>query len=216
MSRSERILLAAGGSAAILALAAGWVLLSPPAGGAALQDDGATLIGSFTPQSATTAPSGTPEPATIVVDVEGAVIEPGIRTLPSGARVADALLAAGGYAPDADLEAAAETLNLAERLSDGAQILVPRVGAGVVAAAPSGAAPAPGTPGDQAGPGGTVNLNTASAEQLDALPGIGPVTVDRIIAARAEQPFSSLEDALERGVLDRGQLRELEGLATAG
>jgi DNA uptake protein ComE-like DNA-binding protein len=60
-----------------------------------------------------------------------------------------------------------------------------------------------------------VNLNTASPEELDALPGIGPVTVDRIVDARREAPFSSLQDAVDRGVLDRGQLQEIEGLATA-
>ncbi|MGZ8475100.1 MAG: helix-hairpin-helix domain-containing protein, partial [Candidatus Limnocylindria bacterium] len=152
-----------------------------------------------------------------VVDVEGAVLEPGIRELPAGARVADALSAAGGYAPDADLEAAAATINLAERLTDGAQIVVPRIGAEAAAAAdadsPGSTAGSPAADDEEGGP---IDINTASADELEALPGIGPVTVDRIIAGREERPFSSLEDAVERGVLNRGQLDDLEGLATAG
>jgi competence protein ComEA len=210
MSRADRVLVAAGASAMILALAAGWVLLAPggapPGAGAA----NASLVVA----TAAANPSGprpaSGEPATIVVDVEGAVLEPGIRELPAGSRVADALSAAGGYAADADIEAAAAAINLAERLTDGAQIVVPRVGAsaGGPDAQPAGEA-------DPGGDGGLVNLNTASPEELDALPGIGPVTVDRIVDARREAPFSSLQDAVDRGVLDRGQLQEIEGLATA-
>lgn len=213
MSRSDRILIAAGGAALVLAAAAGFILLAPPAGatGAVAPDAATLLIG--TPAASSATPSPTPEATTIVVDVEGAVVSPGIRELAAGSRVADALEAAGGYAPDADLDAAATALNLAEVLEDGAQVLVPRVGAAVEPppAAASGAPPA------SAGrPGGPVDLNTASADELDALPGIGPVTVDRIIQARAERPFSSLQDAVDRGALDRGQLQKIEGLATAG
>jgi competence protein ComEA len=134
--------------------------------------------------------------------------------------VADAIAAAGGYASDADLEAAATALNLAKPLADGEQVQVPRLGA--VAAAPSAAATAgpagePGGEGGAAGPaGGLVNLNTATPEELEALPGIGAVTVQKIVAARQERPFSSLEDAVQRGVIHRGQLEDIQGVATAG
>lgn len=214
MSRSDRILIAAGGAAFVLAAAAGWVLLSPQPGQgaeAAGQGGAALLLG--TPE-ASAAGTGTPEPATIVVDVEGAVVEPGIRELPAGARVADAVSAAGGYASDADLEAASATINLAERLDDGAQIVVPRIGAGSAAGGP-GASPVANA-ADVEEADGPLNINTASAEELEALPGIGPVTVGRIIAGRQEQPFASLEDALERGTINRGQLEDIKGLATAG
>jgi len=216
VSRSDRILIAAGGAALVLAAAAGFILLAPPAGATgAVEPDAATLlIGTPSASSATRSP--TPEATTIVVDVEGAVVSPGIRELAAGSRVADALEAAGGYAPHADLDAAATALNLAEVLEDGAQVLVPRVGAAAAAVKPPPAAAGGAPPASVGQPGGPVDLNTASADELDALPGIGPVTVDRIIQARAERPFSSLQDAVDRGALDRGQLQKVEGLATAG
>ncbi|MEP7081565.1 MAG: helix-hairpin-helix domain-containing protein [Chloroflexota bacterium] len=215
VSRSDRILIAAGGAALVLASAAGWILLSPGAGqGAEAPPDGAALLLETPAGSSGADASGTPQPTTIVVDVEGAVLEPGIRELPGGARVADAVAAAGGYAADADLEAAAASINLAERLTDGAQVVVPRIGGGTAAGEPDSPTSDEGTPADDE-PGGPVNINTASADELEALPGIGPVTVDRIIAGREERPFSSLDDAVERGVLNRGQLDDLEGLATA-
>lgn len=217
MSRSDRILVAAGGAALVLAAAAGWVLLSPqPGQGAeAAGPEGASLLLGTPDAASSAAATATPEPTTIVVDVEGAVVEPGIRQLPAGARVADAVSAAGGYASDVDLEAAAATINLAERLDDGAQIVVPRIGAGAAAAGGPGASPVANA-ADVEEADGPLNINTASAEELEALPGIGPVTVDRIIAGRQEQPFDSLEDALERGIINRGQLEDIKGLATAG
>ena len=212
MSRSDRIMLAAGGGALVLVAAAAWMLLSPSLGSPPL-DTGDALF---------TSSSGAPTPAssgsaagTIVVDVQGGVAQPGIRQLPAGSRVADAIAAAGGYGADADLEAAA-ALNLAEPLTDGGQIRVPRIGDAAVAAGPTAPAPAVGGGGASGGGSGPVNLNTATPEELEALPGIGPVTVQKIVAARAEQPFASLEDAVERGVINRGQLEDIQGLATAG
>jgi hypothetical protein len=64
--------------------------------------------------------------------------------------------------------------------------------------------------------GGKVNINTATPEELEALPGIGAVTVQKIVAARQERPFTSLEDAVERGVIHNGQLEDIRELATAG
>ena len=99
---------------------------------------------------------------------------------------------------------------LAQLLVDGQQIRVPRIGDAAPVAGPSQAA------GAGAAVGGLVNLNTATPEELEALPGIGPVTVQKIVAARSERPFTSLEDAVERGVLNRGQLEEIRDAATAG
>jgi competence protein ComEA len=137
----------------------------------------------------------------VIVDVEGAVLRPGLAELPAGSRVADAIEAAGGYSPRVDLALAAAQVNLAATLRDGQQILVPTIGA-----------PQPG--GSGAGAGGLVNLNTASPDALDALPGIGPVTVDKIVAARKEQPFSSLDELVTRKVLTGAQLDKIRDLVT--
>jgi competence protein ComEA len=140
-----------------------------------------------------------------VVDVQGGVVRPGLVILAAGARVADAVAAAGGYAPSADLLAAAAALNLAATLTDGQQVFVP------VAGLTGG--PAGGDDGSGGGDG-LVDLNTASPEALEALPGIGPVTVQKIVAARAEQPFGSLDELVERKVLNRGQLEDIRDLVT--
>jgi competence protein ComEA len=126
----------------------------------------------------------------IVVSVVGRVARPGLVTLPEGARVADALRASGGPAPDADLGA----LNLARRLADGEQIYV-----GIPT--PPGAEPAPAAPGTP-GVADKVDLNTATLATLDTLPGVGPVTAQRILDWRAEHGrFDSVE-----------QLREIDGI----
>jgi competence protein ComEA len=139
----------------------------------------------------------------LIVDVEGAVLRPGIIELPVGSRVADAVEAAGGYSPQADLAAAAAQVNLAATLRDGQQVVVPMIG--VVAGGGAGG-----------GAGGLVDLNAASPEELDALPGIGPVTVEKIVAARAEQPFASLEELVTRKVLSNAQLDKIRDLITLG
>lgn len=213
MSRADRMLVAAGGGALVLAAAAAWMFLSPTLGDASPMESAEPFA---LPSQAASVPASSGSASTVIVDVQGGVVEPGIRELPAGSRVADAISAAGGYAVDADLEAAAEVINLAQPLVDGGQVRVPRVGEAVAAAVP---APGPGDPGGGstgASGGGMVNLNTATPEELEALPGIGPVTVQKIVAARQERPFASLEDAVQRGVINRGQLEDIQGLATAG
>jgi competence protein ComEA len=222
MSRSDRIVLAAGGGALVLAAAAAWLLFAPAIaspGAALVPSTPALLLPSMSPAS------GVAASGTIVVDVQGAVAAPGVRELRAGSRVADAIDAAGGYAADADLVTASATINLAQPLTDGAQVRVPRIGDAVAAAGNGGEGDGDGGSGSGdggggAGGGGTdggpINLNTATPEELEALPGIGPVTVQKIVAARAERPFASLEDAVERGVMNRGQLEDIQGLATAG
>jgi competence protein ComEA len=215
-------MIAAGGGALVLALAAGWLAFAPvEADSTDLASGGLALP---TMQSASAAP--TTESAaggTIVVDVQGAVLEPGVRQLPAGSRVAEAIAASGGYASDADLATAAASMNLAQALADGEQVRVPRIGeashvaGGTGDAVPSAASVDGGGGGVVGGGGGgLVNLNTATPEELEALPGIGPVTVQKIVAARQEQPFASLDDAVQRGVIHRGQLEDIQGVATAG
>ena len=212
MSRTDRISIAAAGGALVLAVAAAWLLLVPATGHDA--PDEASLLLPSAGLVVSAAPMATAA-GTVVVDVQGAVARPGVQELPSGARVADAISAAGGYASDADLEASATAVNLAAPLTDGQQVRVPRVGD--TTAVGGGAASGGADTGDgAAGGGGRVDLNTATPEELEALPGIGPVTVQKIVAARQERPFASLEDAVERGVINRGQLEEIRDAATAG
>lgn len=143
------------------------------------------------------APSAPPSPDAIqevVVSVAGRVARPGLVRLPDGTRVADALAAAGGALPGTDLMG----LNIARRLSDGEQLLV-------------GVAPPPGPPVDGAMSNNaaatprTVDLNAATLEQLDGLPGVGPVTAQRILDWRSEHGrFRSVD-----------QLREVSGIGPA-
>jgi competence protein ComEA len=132
----------------------------------------------------------------IYVHVVGAVRRPGLMTMPAGARVADALERAGGPGPRADLTA----VNLAARLADGQQIVVPRAGAaGVAGGSPSAAGSAPsGSTSAAAPPGGGVagiHLSTATVEQLDGVDGIGPTLAQRIIEYRDEHGgFRSLAE----------------------
>jgi competence protein ComEA len=124
----------------------------------------------------------------VVVDVAGQVRRPGIVTLPAGSRVFEAIEEAGG------VKGALEepTVNLARVLVDGEQILVGLEASAPDAAAPGGSAPPGG------GAGGTVNLNSATLEQLDALPGVGPVTAQAILDWRTENGrFASVDDLLD-------------------
>ena len=146
------------------------------------------------PRAARVAPS-----AKLVVDVAGAVRRPGLHALPAGTRIADALDAAGGATAKADVAA----VNLAAPLADGEQIVVPARGPRT-AGASSGAAPSPTAP---------LDLNTATLEQLDALPGIGPTTAQKILDYRAEHgAFRSVEELDEVPGIGPARVEQLRGL----
>ncbi|HUI47080.1 MAG TPA: ComEA family DNA-binding protein [Acidimicrobiia bacterium] len=158
-------------------------------------------------ETATTTTIRAPE---IVVDVVGAVRRGGIARLRAGARVVDAIAAAGGPLADADLV----RLNLAAPLTDGARIAVPRIGAPAPSVDPTAVSGASGDGTDDApSPSAPVNLNTATVEQLDALPGIGPATAAAIIQDReAHGPFRSVNDlGRVRGIGD-AKLAQLHDL----
>jgi competence protein ComEA len=180
-----------------------------PGGGGAAPVDGAGPGGTLP----TVAPGGSTARttgATVAVHVAGRVRHPGVVELPPGSRVMDAISAAGGVTAGADLDA----VNLARKLVDGEQI---RVAARGEHLAPPAAAPGQSVPGQGATvPGALVDLNTASAEQLDALPGVGQVTVARIIAYRQAHPFRTVEELRQvDGIGDR-RFAQLKDLVTVG
>ena len=138
-------------------------------------------------------------PVEVVVYVCGAVRRPGVVKLLAGARVADAIELAGGATPDAELGA----VNLAAKVGDGQQIIVPERGSGTAGTAT--AAATAGSPAAAAGQGGLVNINTASLEELDTLDGVGPSTAQKIIDYRtANGGFTSVE-----------QIKEVPGIGDA-
>jgi competence protein ComEA len=136
----------------------------------------------------------------LVVDVAGAVRRPGLYRLRSGSRIDDAIAAAGGPTAKAQIDA----VNLAAPVADGEQVVVPGRGAGAVAASPPAAGSSPSAP---------LDLNTATAEQLDALPGIGPVTAQKILDYRqAHGPFHSVAELEGVPGIGAGRLEQLKGL----
>lgn len=132
-------------------------------------------------------------PISLTVHVAGAVTSSGVYELAPSARVIDAVTAAGGPVEDADLDA----LNLAAPLIDGERVYVPHIGEVDPAAVPSGVGPASGGSGVDADRG-PVNLNTATVDDLESLPGVGPATAAAIVDDRTRNgPFASVDD-LER------------------
>ncbi len=153
----------------------------------------------------------------VVVSVVGLVHSPGLVTLAPGARIADALAAAGGAVAGADTVG----LNMARQLGDGEQIVVglapvPGRPAVLGSSVASGAAPAPGAPmSGSATPkaGEVLNLNTATVQQLDALPGVGPVTAAAIVAWRqANGKFTSVDQLADVDGIGPARLEKLRAL----
>lgn len=196
-----------GGAVLVAAVATGlWLLASRPRA-LPVASTPSPIAGAVSPVGSSVAPLPPSSAADVVVDVAGKVHRPGLYRLRAGARVDDALRAAGGALPGVELN----SLNLAAKVSDGQQVLVglaPLMGvvadgaAGVSAGAPTGASTA-----------GPVSLNSATLEQLDALPGVGPVLAQHILDWRAEHggfaAVSQLQDVSGIGPAKYDTLKNL-------
>ncbi|MCJ7667428.1 MAG: helix-hairpin-helix domain-containing protein [Anaerolineae bacterium] len=147
-------------------------------------------------------PSSVSTSGEVGVYVVGAVMNPGVYFLPQGSRVADALEVAGGPTEEADLV----RVNLAKRVYDEERIYVPRLGEENPPLPPSS-----GSSSSQAG--GKININTATAAELESLPGIGPVLAQRIVDYRkANGPFATIEDIKNVSGIGEGIFEEIKEL----
>ena len=147
------------------------------------------------------APVQTVAASRLFVDVVGAVRRPGLYRLPRGSRVADAVARAGGATRKAQLE----LVNLAAQIADGEQVVVPRRGTAVATAGGGG--------GAAALPTGPVHLNSATFEQLDALPGVGPVTAQKILDYRQKHgAFASVDELDAVSGIGPARLEQLRDL----
>ena len=214
-SRAEALILdehrlwvaAAAVMGAVLIGTMAWFALRPTSSSAAGSSDAffATPATTTVAEGAASGPSTTEAASGVrgamVVHAAGAVAAPGVYPLAAGARVADLLAVAGGPTLEADLD----RLNLAAPLADGQRVYVPRRGevAPPTVGPDAGGGGAGGTVGATGGAGSApIDLNTASAEELDALPGVGPATARAIIDHRAKNgPFAAVDDLLDvRGI----------------
>lgn len=144
-------------------------------------------------------------PKQISVDVSGAVSKPGVYQLNTDSRVEDAIKAAGGLGGSANREYVSKYLNMAQKISDGAKIYVPFVGDQV----PAGAVSAGSVAGVNSGPpaGRQVNINTGTQAELEALPGIGPVTASKVITGR---PYQKVEDLLNQKIVSKSVFEKIK------
>lgn len=211
-------LVAAIGAAAILALGAFWLLRAPvpptevtlPVArpSSSVADGGAAAA---SPPSADTSSSSTSttEPASVLVHVAGAVVGPGVYLLDGAARVHTAIDAAGGPTGDADLDG----LNLASPVTDGERIYVPAAGEVDPADVPSGAA-VTAADGSTAAPG-PVDLNRATTDELERLPGVGPATAAAIVDDRERNgPFATVDELDRVSGIGPSKLEALRDLVT--
>lgn len=136
----------------------------------------------------------------VIVDVEGAVITPGVYKLGSESRLVDALAAAGGMSEEADREYVEKSINLAQKVSDGLKIYIPRVGEQILSGATAAQASS------------TININTATQADLESLPGIGAVTAQKIISGR---PYALIDDLIKRKIIGQSSFDKIKDKISA-
>ncbi|HEX3622692.1 MAG TPA: helix-hairpin-helix domain-containing protein [Acidimicrobiales bacterium] len=217
LRRSPRLrpVLAVGGAvvavAVLLAVGMAFLRSSSPPPGLTLpkaEPGSAPAADPATPASAgsTADPVPPTTPVTVTVHVAGEVLHPGVYAVAAGGRVADAIQVAGGTTADAD----AEQLNLAARVADGERIYVPKRGEAAPPVLGGAGDPQPAGAG---GPAAPVDLNTATAAELEALPGVGPATSKAILAYRsAHGRFRSVTELLEVPGIGPAKLEALRPL----
>jgi competence protein ComEA len=206
----------------LVAVAAWWLLRSPAApveerlpmaSGARTSapiTTAAPAAGGAAPSSIST--TGPPN-GFVVVQAAGAVARPGVYRLATGARVTDLVAEAGGATPDADLDA----LALALKLTDGQRVYVPRRGEppGPAPAAGSGAAGDPAAASGGPSPERPIDLNVATAAELERLPGVGPATASAIVAHRERNgAFASVDELLDIPGIGPSKLEQVRALVT--
>jgi competence protein ComEA len=165
----------------------------------------------FQPSKSLSAPVKSPVSQSIkqmTIDVEGAVIKPGVYKLPPNSRVQNAIIAAGGLSQNADRQKVAQTLNLAAPLTDGAKIYIPAVGEQMTGSDGASDTSSGGAPGISTNP---VNINTAGESELDALPGVGPVTAQKIISNR---PYQSVEELLDKKIVGQSEYGKIKDMVS--
>ena len=199
----------------------GLIATLQPIASPAVRDEAQATV---TPAAPTSLPTqvvaaAPPTPQILAVYVSGAVINPGVYRLPEGSRVADAIEAAGGAQPEANME----LINLAARVRDEQHISVLRIGETPVAQAPppqpsiTSIAQANRQATPQPKPKGKLNLNTATAPQLEELPGIGEVLAARIVDYRsANGPFQTVEDIMGVPGIKDAVYEQIRDLVTVG
>lgn len=196
-------------AAAALAIVAAWLVIAGPTPVAIVQTGTAPVVAGA--DDGASGPATTGAPGEIVVHVAGAVRRPGLVRLATGSRVGDAIEAAGGLGPRVDAARLGAEVNLAAVVADGDRVVVPSRDDAVRGAGAGGEAPS-GSGAVAQGGGGPIDLNSASAEALESLPGIGEVTAARIVEARNERPFASLDELLERKVVGPATLAKIRDL----
>lgn len=158
-----------------------------------------------------TDPQISPKPK---IDIEGAVIKPGIYEMANDSRIQDVLITAGGLAPKANRTYISQTINLAQKVYDGLKIYIPEEGD--TSNVSNSVTQLSSLPAGKAGNtinGNVINLNTATEAQLDTLPGVGTVTAGKIVAGR---PYQTISQLVEKHIVGQSEYAKIKDLVTIG